>query len=247
MQKGGETELKRNPWEVSRFAGTHFHDTQSRNWIFFWPRTDNKKDTGQLSELFVHALLARIAECCCRACGWSSAMQMMTHEGQQTWQLVSPARNWICPSSDRVLKKMGARTIEEHVQKRGHAVMEHETTRNACEKCNFSGTASESLLWWEINHCSNDAKAAVRASSAHARLALASMGRAMFGPVFLRLLLFAQQRARNLALATIVRFLFLSRRPRAVGQQGLQSVHFDKWIEWPEAALHATITHPRSS
>jgi hypothetical protein len=71
---------------------------------------------------------------------------MMTREGRQTWQLISPATNWICPSSDRVLKKMGARTIEEHVQKRGHTVIEHETTRNKCEKSKNLGTASESLL-----------------------------------------------------------------------------------------------------
>jgi hypothetical protein len=44
--------------------------------------------------------------------------------------------NWICPSSeDRVLKKTGVQTIEDHIQKRRDAIMEHATTRNACEKC----------------------------------------------------------------------------------------------------------------
>jgi hypothetical protein len=51
------------------------------------------------------------------------------------------------------LKKTGVPTIEERIQKRRDAVMEHvTTTRNMCEKCKNLGTASKNLLL----NCHND-------------------------------------------------------------------------------------------
>jgi hypothetical protein len=65
--------------------------------------------------------------------------------------------NWICLSSDRFLRKTGVRTIEECIQKRRDAIVEHAMTRNTHEKCKNLGTASKHLLLWEVNCCSDDA------------------------------------------------------------------------------------------
>jgi hypothetical protein len=60
------------------------------------------------------------------------------------------------------LKKMGVQTVKERIQKRRDAIMKDAVTRNVHEKCKNSGTASENLLWWEINCCSNDAAEALQ-------------------------------------------------------------------------------------
>jgi hypothetical protein len=58
------------------------------------------------------------------------------------------------------LKKTGVRTIEEHIQKRWDAIMEHGKTRNVCEKCKNLETAGENLLWLEIDCCGQQHDAA---------------------------------------------------------------------------------------
>jgi Flp pilus assembly protein CpaB len=45
---------------------------------------------------------------------------------------------WICPTSEEVLKKAGVLTIEEYIQRRRDTIMKYVETRNIYGKCKSS-------------------------------------------------------------------------------------------------------------
>ena len=64
---------------------------------------------------------------------------------------------WICPKSEEILKKAGVLTIEEYIQRRRDTIMKYVETRNIYGRCKSSRKIASNLLWWEVNHYSNDA------------------------------------------------------------------------------------------
>jgi hypothetical protein len=76
---------------------------------------------------------------CCR--GLTGEFNRQDEEGE-----------WICPKSEEVLKKAGALTIEEYIERRRETIMKDAQTRNIYGKCKSSRKIASNLLWWEVKY-----------------------------------------------------------------------------------------------
>jgi hypothetical protein len=68
---------------------------------------------------------------------------------------------WICPKSEKVLKKAGVPTIEGCIERRREAIMKYAQTRNLYGKCKSSRKIASNLLCWAVNYHSDDAAEAL--------------------------------------------------------------------------------------